>query len=225
MMTCDGKLLSLCLATLLLSGGASSAEPRPGDGHGTKRPRYVPSERRRDNGQENPGEARGHRPPGPPPTTEQFMKRFDLDQDGEVTHEEFMKGHQRPAGDMPPAPPPTNGNGQPPPPRPVNNNGNDQPPPKSHDDLFDDLDADGNGQLSREEFEELKMPRMPAPPAQRFPPNPEQVFQHLDANHDGKITREEHDAAAMKGPPGRHGPPSGEKPAEGGEASVRPWSQ
>jgi len=177
------------LTALILAGWCYAGE-------GTRGPRPRGGGGQQGGGPQGGGER--PRPPGPP-TTDQFFKRFDLDKDDAVTLEEFLKGHAKP------------------PPRPENPEGaapagtetgagknqeqgggdNGRPKPPSRAEMFDRLDENGDGVLSREEFEEMRLP--PGPPP--GPPNLEEFFKHLDQNGDGKVTREEHEAARKQGPP------------------------
>ena len=104
-----------------------------------------------------PGHGHGRRPP---PSADMFFKRFDANKDGVVTYDEFVKGHANPP---PPPPPPADSNGKDSPPPP--------PPPMTEDQLkerFNSLDANGDGQITRDEYE-AAIKRRPPPPAGQGP--------------------------------------------------------
>lgn len=80
------------------------------------------------------------------------------------------------------------------------------------EEIFKKLDADGDGNVTLEEFK--KSPR-----AKENPEKAEEIFKKIDANSDGNITLEEFKAhRPPPHPPGKGGPGKGGKPKEGDDA-------
>jgi len=138
--TLNRLTLTCSLLALLAVAGATAADSNSNGGND------GPPQQQGGGG---PG-GHGHRPP---PSADMFFQRFDLNKDGVVTWDEFVKGHATPP------PPPPDGQGK----------DNRPPPPKLTDEQlkerFDSLDANGDGKITREEYE-AALKRGPPPPPQ-----------------------------------------------------------
>ena len=76
------------------------------------------------------------------------------------------------------------------------------------EEIFKKLDADGDGNVTLEEFKK-------GPKSKEHPEKAEEIFKKIDANSDGNITLEEFKAHRPPHPPGKGGPGKG-GPGKGG---------
>lgn len=162
--------------------------------------------------------------------------KVDTNGDGSVSEAEFLAAEGGPMGRPGQHPGGFHGHRGPPPgamgPMSHHRGGPDFDIEALEDDIFNQLDADNNASLSRQEFsrENLEAAHRTVFRTHRFKqmdangdgaltkdemPNPLEHLRKMDSNADGKVTREERRAARSAAQPGNSPPAGGEKPAVG----------